>query len=535
MQQHYDLYMLYYLKLNVKIEPLIWQWYAWPYLISPATAACNIVDRHVQIMESYIGMPQIHALAVKNPELLGGPYADLDGEYVEEVEELLNKTKEECSELIKLSDSLKEVDRMLQNKCQGGSMESLYGLIPDNLKGFVELVYDLNNQPSVRLIEGLMYKRFDTSLGQSIALSFIESDERPFVLSTPHIERSNELIIRLPFADKKIDDLVKLRAQPQTLETIHSMFNVSEDKKDLFNSFLTNVEPAKSESNEYSGESVRIRYFGHACILLQTRDVSILLDPVLSYDFGSEVSRFSFKDLPEQIDYVLITHNHQDHVLIETLLQIRHKVKNIVFARNNKGFLADPSLKLIFQQLGFNSLIALDDFESLPIVDGEIIGLPFFGEHSDLNIQSKLAYFINLKGKKIIAAADSNNIEPKLYDHIFSHIGAIDILFVGMECDGAPLTWLYGPLLSNEMDKEHDNSRTLSGSNFEKAWLLAKQSQCKHAYVYAMGQEPWLNYIMALKYTKDSIQITESDKFIEACNENNIVTERLFGKKEWII
>jgi hypothetical protein len=104
-----------------------------------------------------------------------------------------------------------------------------------------------------------------------------------------------------------------------------------------------------------------------------------------------------------------------------------------------------------------------------------------------------------------------------------------------MECDGAPLTWLYGPLLSNEIEKDHDNSRTLSGSNFEKAWLLARQSQCKQAYVYAMGQEPWLNYIMALKYTKDSIQIIESDKFIETCNNNNIASERLFGKKEWSI
>ena len=514
---------------------MIWQWYAWPYLISPATAACNIVDRHLQIMESYLLMPQVHTQAVKNPELLGGPYADLNGEYLDEVEALLNRTKEECTNLIKLNDSLKEVDRMLQSKCHGSSMEGLYSLIPDNLKGFVELVYDLNNHPSIRLIEGLIYKSFDTSSSQSITISFIESDDRPFVLSTPYIEKPNELNVKLPFADKAIDAFVKLREQPQSLEVINKMFEVSEGKKELFNSFLTTTAPQLGENKEYSGEEVRIRYFGHACLLLQTSNISILIDPVISYDFGSEIPRFSFKDLPEKVDYVLITHNHQDHVLIETLLQIRHKVKNVVFAGNNKGFLADPSLKLILRQLGFNSLIALDDFESLAITDGEIIGLPFFGEHSDLNIQSKLAYYINLKGKKIVVVADSNNIEPKLYYRLFSYIGAVDILFVGMECDGAPLTWLYGPLLSNEIEKDHDNSRTLSGSNFEKAWLLAQQSQCKQAYVYAMGQEPWLNYIMALKYTKDSIQITESDKFIETCNNNNIASERLFGKKEWSI
>lgn len=42
-----------YLKPAIKAEPLIWDWYAWPYLIPPATAACNIVERHLKIMQSY--------------------------------------------------------------------------------------------------------------------------------------------------------------------------------------------------------------------------------------------------------------------------------------------------------------------------------------------------------------------------------------------------------------------------------------------------------------------------------------------------
>ncbi len=42
--------LLHYLKPTIKAEPLIWQWYAWPYLIPPITAACNIVERHLKIM-----------------------------------------------------------------------------------------------------------------------------------------------------------------------------------------------------------------------------------------------------------------------------------------------------------------------------------------------------------------------------------------------------------------------------------------------------------------------------------------------------
>ena len=94
-------------------------------------------------------------------------------------------------------------------------------------------------------------------------------------------------------------------------------------------------------------------------------------------------------------------------------------------------------------------------------------------EHFDLDIQSKLSYCIQLKGNKFLFAADSNNLEPYLYDHIFDFIGSIDMLFLGMECDGAPLTWLYGPLLTTPLKRTHDRNRTLSGSNFEEAWAIA--------------------------------------------------------------
>jgi hypothetical protein len=221
--------------------------------------------------------------------------------------------------------------------------------------------------------------------------------------------------------------------------------------------------------------------------------------------------------------------------MFETLLQLRHKIGSIVFPANHAGALEDPSIKLILKHTGFTSLIELKEMETITLKDGEIIALPFLGEHSDLNIQSKLSYCIKLKDKQFLFAADSNNLDASLYDHIFNYIGSIDMLFLGMECEGAPLTWLYGPLLSTPLKRTHDRNRTLSGSNFEKAWKIAEKSNCKAAYVYAMGQEPWLSYMMALKYLPDSPQIVESDKFVQACKDNGIESERLFGRKEWVI
>jgi L-ascorbate metabolism protein UlaG (beta-lactamase superfamily) len=526
----------YYLKPTIKAEPLIWRWYAWPYLISPLPASCNIVERHLKIMQSYVQNPKIHAQAVKDPNLLGGPFIDLEGERVDEIRDLINQTKVDCKTLMSLNESFKELDRILQVEAQGDSLEPYYDRIPDPLKGMIELVYDLNNNPSVCIIEPLFYQKYYCDKHQQVAISDTDSDFRKFVLSTPRLNQKEEIYLDTPFSDERLDILFRMKEKPDDLNEIEKMLEISEADKALFQSFFTTKPPVVADDRNYYGEGVRLRYFGHACLLVQTKSVSILFDPVISYSIQTEeVPRYTFDDLPDQIDYVVLTHNHQDHIMFETLLQLRHKIKHIVFPMNQIGALEDPSIKLILQHTGFSSLIELRELETIDLEGGGITALPFLGEHSDLNIQSKLSYSVQLNGKKFLFAADSNNLDASLYEHIFDHIGEIDMLFLGMECDGAPLTWLYGPLLTTPLQRKHDRNRTLSGSNFEKAWKIVKQSKCKEAYIYAMGQEPWLSFAMGLDYSKDSLQMIESDKFIQACKENDIESERLFGKKEWIV
>lgn len=527
---------LYYLKSTIKVEPLIWKWYAWPHLIPPINAGCNIVERHLKIMQSYVQSSQIHSQAVKDPKLFGGPFIDLNGQKIDEVKELIVQTKKDCQQLILLNSAFKELDRVLQLEAQGDSLDHYYSRIPSLLRGFIELVYDLNNHPSIRLIEPLIYKAYYSSQNQQIALSEINSDFRSFVLSTPRIDQENEVYLKIPFSDSKLNSLFKMKEKPQSLNKIQTLFEIPVSKQRLFQSFFTTIQPSVNNSRNYQGKGIRLRYFGHACILVQTEFISILFDPVISYPIQkSELSRYTFSDLPDYIDYVVITHNHQDHLMFETMLQLRHKLGNIVFPSNHIGALEDPSIKLILKHTGFTSLMELKEMETIVFKDGEIIALPFLGEHSDLNIQSKLSYCIKLKNKQFLFAADSNNLDSTLYEHVFNYVGSVNMLFLGMECDGAPLTWLYGPLLSTPLKRTHNRNRTLSGSNFEKAWKIVEKSNCKAAYVYAMGQEPWLNYIMALKYLPDSPQIVESDKFIKMCKNNGIESERLFGKKEWII
>jgi hypothetical protein len=104
-----------------------------------------------------------------------------------------------------------------------------------------------------------------------------------------------------------------------------------------------------------------------------------------------------------------------------------------------------------------------------------------------------------------------------------------------MECDGAPLSWLYGPLITRRIERSMDESRRLAGSNFDQAIDIVRRFNSKETYVYAMGQEPLLNHVMSLKYTEESRPIIESNRFIRECVQRGAYAERLFGEKEILI
>jgi L-ascorbate metabolism protein UlaG (beta-lactamase superfamily) len=525
---------LLYLRMNIQIEPLIDHWYAWSHLIPPATAARNITERHLKIMDSYIAAPQIHASAVKNPKMLGGPFIDYDGKRVDEIRALREQIKKRRQKLLLLSAAIGTLNALLRENAKGFTLHSLYARVPEILRGYVELVYDLNNQPSFRLIEPLLYKSeyYDRSQ-QSLMLSLINNDNRPFMLSTPRLESSDSLHLRLAFDDEVVNQLFTLKTRPKTWREIVALLHLSDEQLPLARSFFTDQPPPRYD--QYLGDGVRWRYFGHACILIEARGVSMLFDPVLSYTYENDISRYTYLDLPESIDYVFITHNHQDHVLFETLLQIRHKVKNIVVPRNNGGRLQDPSLRLLLEQTGFKNVIEMSEMEEIARDEVKITGLPFFGEHADLDILSKMAWHVRTGSHSMLFAADSCNIEPRLYEHLHRDLGDVDAVFLGMECDGAPLSWLYGPLLCEKVDRAMDESRRLSGCNCEQALNIVKLFNCREAYVYAMGQEPWLNYIMSIKYTDQSRPIVESNRLISSCQAMGVTAERLFGEKEILV
>ena len=521
-----------YLRPNVVIEPLVNRWYAWSHLISPATAALNILDRHLAIIESYMMAPEIHAQAVINPKMRGGPFMDLGGRRVEEVRQLHAGTLTRQADMIELAKAIKELDKLLVTEAKGFSMESVYSRIPEILKGYVELFYDRNNCPGFRFFEALLYKsKYYKNDTQSIALWLTNNDHRPFCLSTPRLDDEHVLHLPIPFDHPGIDEISKMKRVPQDISVVKSLLGVLPQQEEIFNSFFTPDKPGTYQ--RYVGDKIRMRYFGHACILIETKEVSVLVDPLISYyGYHSDIAHFSDVDLPDIIDYVLITHNHQDHILFETLLPLRHKIRNIIVPATCSGRLEDPDLKLMFNKIGFDNVFSLAEMERISFGEVQITALPFIGEHSDLNILTKACYLLQIASFKLLFLADSRILESRLYRHIHDETGDTDVMFLGMECDGAPLSWLYGPLMTKKLPRDMDSSRRLSGSDCAKGIELVKIFHPKETYVYAMGQEPWVEFISSIKYTDESNPIVQSNELIKICRQMGITAERLFGEKE---
>ena len=123
-----------YLKQNVVAEPLFNQWYAWPHLLSPATAPLFVANLHLKIMQSFVTSPSVHVAAAKNPELIGGPFIHYGPERVGDIRGLLEKTRKEQAKMVEFAEAVKKLDQMLMDEAVGYSLEPLYAKLPDVLR-----------------------------------------------------------------------------------------------------------------------------------------------------------------------------------------------------------------------------------------------------------------------------------------------------------------------------------------------------------------------------------------------------------------
>jgi L-ascorbate metabolism protein UlaG (beta-lactamase superfamily) len=519
-----------FLRPDAIIEPLVDGFYAWLHTVAPVQAAMNLAFVQVPLLESYLQSPHVHINASRNPELRGGFFVGIEEDRSDEVRELLESIRTERADLLNFAAAVAEAEDLVRRSATGFDLTPLYPKLPPPLSGLVELAYDTSNQPAVRFIEPLVYESdVYTQARQSVQLSLETGIERPFILSTPRLRSPEVIDLKIPFRHPGLEELFRSRVHGTTPGRPREILGLNDAEAAALSRLMTSA-PDLSKDRHIDG-GARIRYFNHACLVLQTPQAAIITDPWVSAD-ASAADRYTYRDLPDYIDLALITHGHQDHIVLETLLALRGRIGAVVVPRSSRGNMADPSLALFMSHLGL-PVVEVDDFSEVEFPGGKVVATPFLGEHADLDIRAKSTYCVQLGGRTVFVGADSSGIDPGLYRYMRRHVGQVDMAFLGMECAGAPLTWLYQGLLTKPVTKKMSDSRTLSGSNAEQAAGIMTELGASEAYIYAMGEESWLGHVMATSYNEDSYQLKQVTDFMTWCADHGIKSDHLLGQYEW--
>ncbi len=172
---------------------------------------------------------------------------------------------------------------------------------------------------------------------------------------------------------------------------------------------------------EYDG-SPSLTWFGHSSYLLQFPGCNVLVDPVFS-GYASPVSFFgkSFpgtdvytsEEMPE-IDILLLTHDHYDHLDYRTIKALKGKVKKVI---------ASLGVGSHLEYWGYESYIIteLDWHEEIRVNEQvKLTALPsrhFSGRNMTRGLTLWSAFSLQINDYKIFLGGDSG------YDKVFKKIG----------------------------------------------------------------------------------------------------------------
>lgn len=225
----------------------------------------------------------------------------------------------------------------------------------------------------------------------------------------------------------------------------HNMWTVS--KNSLFTKY-PRVEPVdtipsvKTDLKALPLDSNLVVWFGHSSLYVQLNGKKILIDPIFSGNASpvpgsvkafAGTDNYEVSDFPD-IDYLIISHDHYDHLDYETIIALKDKVKYVV---------CGLGVGAHFEFWGYDvkKLLEKDWHESVDNNDGIVIHtLPTHHASGRTFKQTQslwLSFVIQSPDLKIYYSGDGG------YDPVFKEIGdkfgPIDIALV--ECGQYNVAW----------------------------------------------------------------------------------------------
>ena len=173
-------------------------------------------------------------------------------------------------------------------------------------------------------------------------------------------------------------------------------------------------------------------WFGHSSIFLQTDGIRYLVDPVLTCEFPVSLMMKPFKGCDKitpnsipKIDFLIITHDHWDHLDYGTVSKLRTRVGKVVCPLGVGEYFR-------LWDYADSNIIELDWDESVSLGDGkEIVCLPsqhFSGRLLKRNQTLWASYLLRTENKQIYFSGDGG------YDSRFKEInrkyGSPDFAFL---------------------------------------------------------------------------------------------------------
>lgn len=156
-----------------------------------------------------------------------------------------------------------------------------------------------------------------------------EASKQNNILQSENYDKNREM-----FVNRKQERLDKMNEEFFKWKTIKKLFKSTKDREP--NDLLPQEKPDIAKFLDPSDE-LKIIWFGHSSFLLNMDGKIVLVDPVFQYAspfsfFGKRYQNAILKreELPE-IDYILISHDHYDHLEMNTMKYYANKdIKFIV-------------------------------------------------------------------------------------------------------------------------------------------------------------------------------------------------------------